>query len=113
LFDLRLGLALGKSLSEIRRMSYSEYREWVRFYTLEPWGWQNAEYILGSIVATLYNVNRTKGKKAKTADDFMRKPEKEIDKLLARAESESKFFEMTEQEKKTFIRSQVTGLFGG
>jgi len=66
-----LGLALSKSIAEIRALPYPEYRSWELFYLLEPFGFENNEYLIAAILAMIYNVNRAKGK-AKQPKDFMR-----------------------------------------
>jgi len=93
-------------------MSYEEYRDWVLFYSLEPWGWHNTEYILGSILAMLANVNRGKKGKAKKPTDFMRNASKELDKAIAKLETEKKFETMSDAERKDFVRQQAFNLFG-
>lgn len=74
MFEHRLGLALGKSIGEVRALPYPEFRAWQVFYALEPWGWHNDEFHAANLLAMLYNINRGKGK-AKDAKDFIRNME--------------------------------------
>lgn len=41
------------------------------FYLIEPWGWQNTEYMLGKIVSEMFTL-ASKGKKSFAPIDFMR-----------------------------------------
>lgn len=83
MFDHRLGLALHKSLAEVRGLPYPEYRSWQMFSLLEPWGWQNEEYHFAALMAMLYNTNRGKKGKARDAKDFMRDMREAVLKELA------------------------------
>jgi len=64
MFDLRLGLALGKSLNEIRSLPNPELALWRAYYLLEPWGWPNEEFQVARILTMLWNrsVDRSKQK---------------------------------------------------
>ena len=53
-------------------MPYSEYKNWKRFYQLEPWGWHDQEYRTASLLAMLVNVNAGKRKHQKKVSDFER-----------------------------------------
>ena len=81
MFEHRLGLALGKSIGEVRALPYPEYRSWELFHLVEPFGFENDEYRSAAILSMLYNINRTKGK-AKDPKDFMRDMVKEVLKQL-------------------------------
>ena len=59
-------------MAEVRAMPYPEFRSWQIFYMLEPWGWENEEYLSAAQIATQYNINRGKGKPAKQPKEFMR-----------------------------------------
>lgn len=83
LFDHRLGLALGKSLAEVRALPYPEYRSWQLFALVEPWGWQNDEYHFAALLAMLYNANRGKKGKARDVKDFMRNMQEAVMRELA------------------------------
>jgi len=48
---------------------------------LEPWGWENSEYLMAAIVAKLHNINLTKGK-GKPPSEFMRDMVKELLEVL-------------------------------
>jgi hypothetical protein len=71
MFEHRLGLALHKSIGEIRAMPFSEFKRWQLFYLVEPWGWPNDEYHTAAILAMLYNANRGKNK-TRDVKDFQR-----------------------------------------
>ena len=71
MFELRLGLALGKSLTEIRALPYPEFLEWIAFSQIEPFGWHDREYRTAAQLSMLYNVNAGKGK-SKLTSDFIR-----------------------------------------
>ena len=110
MFDHRLGLALGKSLTEIRQMPIGEYTSWKYFYMLEPFGWHDREYRTGALLAMLVNVNRSKKDKVRSASDFSRTTKEMFEGImgyLRRKGLESKYKEMTREEKKAFIRKKV------
>lgn len=46
------------------------WAEWQAYYELEPWGDERADLRSGLIAATVHNVWRGKGARAKTALDF-------------------------------------------
>ena len=61
----------------LSRISSAELTEWMVYYQLEPFG-QETQYIGPAITsAILANVNRKKGDKTHSADEFMPKFEKE------------------------------------
>lgn len=94
MFDHRLGLALGKSLAEIRALPYREYRSWQIFELLEPWGWPDREYRTAVLLAMLYNTNISKKQKARNAKDFMR----DMQDLIARELAEKPDIESLSKE---------------
>jgi hypothetical protein len=53
----------------LRGMSFKEFREWIAFADLEPFDETRQDYRIASVVATLINVNRGKGKRAVTVDE--------------------------------------------
>lgn len=71
MFELRLGLALGKTRSEIRALPATEYRDFELFYMLEPWGWPEQEYRLGRVLSEMFFI-ANHGKKNFTPKQFMR-----------------------------------------
>jgi hypothetical protein len=81
MFEHRLGLALGRTIGEIRALPYPEYRSWELFYLVEPFGFENDEYRSAALLSMLHNINRTKGK-AKDVKDFMRDLQAEALKQL-------------------------------
>jgi hypothetical protein len=110
MFDHRLGLALGKSLTEIRQMPIGEYESWKSFYLLEPFGWRNEELRTGALVATIVNVNRSRKDKVKSASDFARTTEDMFNgakEYIRRRSVERQYAKMSNEEKKSFIRKKV------
>jgi hypothetical protein len=71
-------LALHKSLGEIRALPYAEFSAWQTFYMLEPWGWENNEYLFAMLAARIHNNNVSKQSDALDATSFMR----DMDKLV-------------------------------
>lgn len=68
----RLALALGRTVAELRAgMSYNELRAWDEYYRLEPWGPARDNMHAGLVASTLVNINRRKGTRAATFQDFM------------------------------------------
>lgn len=55
----------------LEQMSYRQFREWRAFYDIEPFGDERADYGFASIVATLVNLHRKKGTKARPIGDFL------------------------------------------
>lgn len=45
--------------------------EWIAYYSIEPFGEHAAYWRAGQIASTIANVNRPKGKRAFTVEDFM------------------------------------------
>jgi hypothetical protein len=68
---MRLGLALHKTIEEIRDMPVTHYHRWELFYQLEPWGWEEQEYQFAKLRSELWSI-ANKGKKQFKAIDFMR-----------------------------------------
>ena len=97
-------MALSKSISEVRALTYPEFRSWQLFYLLEPWGWQNDEYYAAVNIAMQYNINRGKAK-VKEPKEFIRDMQGE---LLKQLEAERDITEMSKDE----IIKQVKKDFG-
>jgi hypothetical protein len=109
MFEHRLGLALSRSVGEVRALPYPEYRSWQIYYMLEPWGWHNEEYLAAAQIAMIHNTNVAKTKDAKKPSVYMRDMEKDV-----LEEIKSPVFvddEMTETEIES-IRAQVKKDFG-
>jgi hypothetical protein len=111
MFEHRLGLALGKTIGEIRAMPASEFMRWQLFSIAEPFDWHNDEYRTGVILAMLYNANRGKGK-ARNAEDFMRDIAKGIENATDQVETEIKVDEMSEEERRKFLLARIKKDFG-
>jgi hypothetical protein len=103
MFELRLGLALGKSVAEIRALSIVEYRRWKLFYQIEPWGFHQDEYRMAAILAMLYNTTQ---RSPKTPNDFMRRL-KDLDSTQDHFES------LSVSEQKIYVIEQVRKSFAG
>lgn len=84
-------------------MPYPEYHSWELYALVEPFGWHNEEYQTASVVATLFNVNRSKGK-PKKVKDFMRDMEKLVIAELEREEQELQVASLTREELITLIK---------
>ena len=102
IFEYRLGLALGKSRTEIRNLPNTEYETWKLFYVLEPFGW-SAHH------AMLYNMNRDPKSKGKNEDDLLKERAIAIIKELQTAHDLSN---MSVEEKRNFMLKRVKKDFG-
>ena len=72
MFDMRLGLALGKTVGEIHAMSYPEYKRWQLFYNIEPFGFVNDEFRFSAIMSQIYNAQVGKQNRVKKPTYWMR-----------------------------------------
>jgi hypothetical protein len=106
-----LGLALGKSISEIRALPYPEFRRWQLLYMLEPWGWEDREYRTAAILAQIHNANITKRNQAKTAAFFMRDMEAGILRQL-KENSVPDLSDMEPEARKEFELKAMREFFG-
>lgn len=70
MFEHQLGLALGKSLAEVRALPFEEFTAWKTFYKLEPWGWHDREIRTASILTKLHNMHVSKRSDVKSPKDF-------------------------------------------
>ena len=77
MFEHRLGLALHKTIGEVRAIPYAEFKSWQFFSMIEPFGFHDDEYRTAAILAMLYNINKGKGR-AKDVSDFMRDLKKAV-----------------------------------
>lgn len=111
MLEHRLGLALGKSLAEIRAMPYSEFRRWQMYDLVEPIGWPDAEYRTAVVLAMLYNANRGKGR-AKDVKDFMRNNLEGILKELRTLQKQEELETMPAEQKREYLLSQIKKDFG-
>lgn len=119
MFEHRLGLALGKTLGEIRALPAPEYRSWQIFNLVEPWGFEDREYRTAIILTMLHNINAPKGKQKK-ADAYMRNMFKLVSKELIaqqrneeeKARLEAELEEMTPDQQREFYLRQIQNVFG-
>lgn len=105
---MRLGLALGKSVGEVRRLPYPEFKKWKVFSYLEPWGWQRDEENTARILSMLYSIN---SKQPKEPKDFVRDMAKDLIDYLSSA-SMPDFSKMTFEEKQEYYRKAIMKDFG-
>lgn len=105
-----MGLALGKSIAEIRQLGYPEFKRWRLYEAIEPFGWPEKEYHFASLMALIYNLAPVK-KKPLTPADFI----VDIDEVIANQEKElvkkKKFAELTTEEKREYILDQFKKRF--
>jgi hypothetical protein len=108
---MRLGLALGRSVREIRKLPYPEYKQWRLMYHLEPWGWYNEEINTARLLSMLHNTNVSKPKDAKSPNYFIR----DMQKLLLDTVKEEELPDldsMSEDEKRAWYIGQFNRTFG-
>jgi hypothetical protein len=55
----------------IARCDAEEFREWMAFYELDPWGGERGDLRTGIVASVIANVNRPSGSKPITPSDFM------------------------------------------
>lgn len=106
MFDHRLGLALGRSLGEVRALPYPEWKSWYVFSLVEPWGWWNTEEQAARVLTMLHNVN---AKKAKAPKDFMRDMVRELLEVL---KPPVNLDDLPEEERRRMIIEAVKRDFG-
>jgi hypothetical protein len=94
MFEHRLGLALGKSISEIRALPYDEFVSWKLFYQLEPWGWHDQEYRTAALLTQMWNVRVSKKSQAKQMDTYYRDMLKNV---ISNLEQHNKELELAER----------------
>jgi len=111
MLEHRLGLALGKSLAEIRAMPYPEFRRWQMYDLIEPIGWPDAEYRTAAILTMLYNANRGKGH-AKDMKDFMRNNLDGILKELRNMQKQEDLEAMPAEQRREYLLAQIKKDFG-
>ena len=66
-----LGIALGRTISEVLEMPAVEVSAWRAFYRISPFGDYRSDVGVGVIASTIANVNRRKGASPYSPDDFM------------------------------------------
>jgi len=83
----RLALALGRTVQEAKAtVSALEFKSWVEFYGLEPWGEERADLRAGIIASTFANCHTRRGGKPYQPKDFMPRygpPERMTDEEMA------------------------------
>ncbi len=112
LFDMRLGLAVGKLDDEIRAMPYPQYRRYQLFYMLEPWGWHDKEERDARALAMLHNVNVWKLADQRPPKDYIRDLGNNVIETLLRKEVEPNIEEMTVEERKALVKQSMKEFFG-
>lgn len=70
-YTLALALGIWDVDSLLREMPWSQFRMWMRYHEVEPWGGQQDDQRAGYMTAILYNANRDPKKTtAASASDF-------------------------------------------
>lgn len=80
-------------------------------YMLEPWGWENEEYLSSAIQARIYNAT-VKPRDRKAQDFFMRDRVKGIIEHLEQLSKENHLDRMTPEERETFVKRSMHEFFG-
>ena len=55
-----MGALLGKSREEIRAIPAVEFQMWQSYYLIEPWGFENIEFLSARIMAQMFNLQQSK-----------------------------------------------------
>jgi hypothetical protein len=110
MFEHRLGLALGRTIAEVRAMPYEEFVSWKTFFVIEPWGWHDREYRTASLLAMLLNIN-VKKEHQKSVKDFYRDMVEGIDHAVNEQKKEvllkEQFKKANRQQKAEMIRRSL------
>ena len=112
MLEHRLGLALGKTIGEIRQIPYPEFRRWRRYNVIEPIGWPNTEYQYGMLAHVIYNMNRSSKTKAKKPQDFMRDMVQELDRAISQTNMRQRYEQMSIEEKRAYQKKQLQSMLG-
>lgn len=107
-----MGLALGKTRSEIRAIPYPEFYGWQLYEMLEPFGWRDREERTGLLLAQIYNTKVEKKSKAKQMTDFIRDMPKLIIEAWEKHERHESQIETFEQMSKAEKRRYIANQFG-
>lgn len=69
-FWYRLGIAMGEpNIAQLKhQITYRQFRGWVEYYQVEPWGEERADLRAGIISAAVRNSMRSKGPAFKVSD---------------------------------------------
>ena len=100
-------------------MPYPSYRTFQLMYMIEPWGWENLEYLFSMLASMILNVNVDEKHKRerKNPGFFMRDmPKLIIGQLNAekdRLVEMKKLSEMTRDEKRAYYLTRMKQTFGG
>lgn len=65
-----MALALGKTLGEVDALPYPELMEWGEYFAKHPPPLVRLEVMIAALNATLSNIHRRKGSRARSAMDF-------------------------------------------
>jgi hypothetical protein len=109
MFEHRLGLALHKTVAEIRAMPYAEFKRWQIYYLLEPFGWHDEEYRTAIALTMFHNANRGKGKSKKVKDFYRDMPS---DILSHFQDTPRELDGMSYEQQREFIAAQIKKDFG-
>lgn len=73
-----MALALGRTVAELEEeLSARELKEWMAFYSIEPWGEYRADVRSAMVSMLLYGANKGRNAPKLTIKDFMPFAEKE------------------------------------
>lgn len=73
-FWFQLASLFGCTVAEaMQRCDVSEFREWMAFYSLDPWGGERGDMRAGIVAAAVVNMQRASSSPAVNASDFMPK----------------------------------------
>ena len=119
MFEHRLGLALGKTIGEIRNLPAPEYRSWQLFNLIEPWGFEDREYRTSIMLTMLHNVNSAK-KYHKNPSVYRRDMYKLVSNELIKQKKneeemlrfESELEEMTPEQQRERYIDKIQDMFG-
>ena len=109
MFEHRLGLALGMTLGLVRALPNEEYRSWLTYYKLEPFGWQDREYRTSALMAMMNNTSATNRSQAKKISHYMRDPAKAIEQEINKSEQRERWLKATKQERMEMLAASFGG----
>lgn len=112
MFEMRLGLALGKTVGEVRALPYPEFKNWRLMYILEPWGWMNEEVGVARILAMLFNTHVGDEAKAKSPEEYIRQMSASILQHLSESQEEEDFENLSIEERRAWYIQQFKRTFG-
>ena len=111
MFEHRLGLALGMTIGQIKAwMTDAEYRSWMTYYKVEPFGWQDREYRTAALMMMLNNTSISKRSDARKTSYFMRDPEKTISEQVNQADKREQLLAASKEDRAVMIATAFGGM---